>query len=49
MSEETEENIDEQYLVTLRPKCLEEYIGQQPIRHNLLISLEAAKKTQRAG
>lgn len=38
------EEVDEELLVTLRPKVLEDYIGQEPIRHNLLISLEAAKK-----
>lgn len=42
--EENLEEVEEQYFVTLRPKRLQEYIGQEPIRENLTIFLEAAKK-----
>lgn len=38
------EQVEEEILVTLRPRKLDEYIGQEAIRENLLISLEAAKK-----
>jgi Holliday junction DNA helicase RuvB len=41
---EVEDLVEEQILVTLRPKKLDDYIGQQPIRQNLLICIEAAKK-----
>jgi len=35
---------EEQILVSLRPKALSEYIGQESIRSNLTICIEAAKK-----
>jgi Holliday junction DNA helicase RuvB len=52
MSEEREEHLlqpeavaeEEQYDVTLRPKTLAEYVGQQRVRENLGILLEAARR-----
>jgi Holliday junction DNA helicase RuvB len=38
------EQIEEEFLITLRPKRMADYIGQEAIKENLLISLEAAKK-----
>lgn len=36
--------VDEEYLVSLRPKRLDQYVGQQKTRNNLSICIEAAKK-----
>ena len=41
-------NEDEGYDVSLRPKNLSEYIGQQKIQENLSIFIEAAKQRQEA-
>jgi len=41
-------NEDEGYDVSLRPKSLSEYIGQQKIQENLSIFIEAAKQRQEA-
>lgn len=40
--EETEEDL--RYEVSLRPKSLDEYIGQEEIKRNLRVFIEAAKK-----
>lgn len=40
----TEENEEDEILFSLRPRFINEYIGQENIRENLLICLEAAKK-----
>jgi len=42
----TDPTVEEDFLVTLRPKILSEYIGQESIRRNLLVCLKAAKKRQ---
>jgi len=34
---------DQRYEVTLRPKCLEEYVGQEQVKDNLRVYIEAAK------
>lgn len=34
----------EQFENTLRPKTLSEYVGQEQLKHNLLVSIEASKK-----
>jgi len=39
-----EQNEDQVFDLTLRPKILEEYIGQEEIKENLKIFIEAAKK-----
>ena len=39
---------DEGYEVSLRPKCLAEYIGQQKVKQNLSIFIEAARQRQEA-
>lgn len=36
--------VEEEILVSLRPKRIDDYIGQENVRANLLICLEAAKK-----
>lgn len=41
-----EEGEEEAILVSLRPKKIDDYVGQENIRQNLLICLEAAKKRQ---
>lgn len=38
------ENDDEQMLVALRPKRLDEYIGQRDVVERLRIAIEAAKQ-----
>jgi len=35
---------DEQFDLTLRPRFLSEYVGQQQVRNNLSILLEAARR-----
>src|SRR6266480_3589070 len=35
---------DEQFDLTLRPRMLSEYVGQQQVRENLSILLEAARR-----
>jgi Holliday junction DNA helicase RuvB len=35
---------DEQFDLTLRPRLLSEYIGQEAVRENLSILLEAARR-----
>ena len=35
---------DVQYQAGLRPRTLDEYIGQDRVRENLLVSIEAAKQ-----
>src|SRR3989440_6249745 len=35
---------DEQFDLTLRPRLLDEYVGQQQVRENLSILLEAARR-----
>ncbi|TMF68752.1 MAG: AAA family ATPase, partial [Chloroflexi bacterium] len=35
---------DDQYDITLRPRSLAEYVGQQQVRDNLSILLEAARR-----
>jgi Holliday junction DNA helicase RuvB len=35
---------DLRYEVNLRPKCLDEYIGQEEVKNNLRVYIEAAKK-----
>ena len=42
----TNPGAEEEFLITLRPKVLSEYFGQEPIRRNLLVCLKAAKKRQ---
>ena len=37
-------DVEEEFEVTLRPKKFEEYIGQDQIKENLIIFIEAAKK-----
>ena len=39
---------DEGYDFSLRPKCLEEYIGQEKIKRNLSVFMEAAKQRREA-
>ena len=39
---------DEGYEVSLRPKCLAEYIGQEKVKRNLSIFIEAAKQRKEA-
>ena len=39
-----EEGEEEEILVSLRPKRIDDYIGQENVRENLLICLQAAKK-----
>src|SRR3989344_6024525 len=39
-----EEKIDQQFDLTLRPKRLDEFVGQQRIKDNLQIFMEAAKQ-----
>jgi len=34
---------DQRYEVSLRPKCLEEYVGQEEVKNNLHVYMEAAK------
>ena len=34
---------DQRYEVSLRPKCLEEYVGQEEVKNNLAVYMEAAK------
>ncbi len=34
---------DQRYEVSLRPKCLEEYVGQEEVKNNLHVYIEAAK------
>jgi len=34
---------DQRYEITLRPKCLEEYVGQEQVKDNLRVYIEAAK------
>ncbi len=41
-----DETNEDEVLISLRPKKLNEYIGQENIRENLLICLQAAKKRQ---
>lgn len=38
------ETVEEELLITLRPKRMTDYVGQEAIKDNLLICLEAAKK-----
>jgi Holliday junction DNA helicase RuvB len=35
---------DEQFDLTLRPRMLSEYVGQEQVRENLSILLEAARR-----
>ena len=35
---------DDQFDLTLRPRLLSEYVGQQQVRENLSILLEAARR-----
>jgi Holliday junction DNA helicase RuvB len=34
---------DQRYEVSLRPKCLEDYVGQEEVKNNLAVYMEAAK------
>ena len=38
------ENEDNEIELTLRPRVLEEYIGQEKVKENMKIFIEAAKK-----
>lgn len=44
LEDKNEENIEN----TLRPKCLSEYIGQEKVKQNMKIYIEAAKKRKEA-
>ncbi len=44
ISSKAENNDDEQLDLSLRPKKLDEYIGQEKMKENLIISLEAARQ-----
>ena len=43
---ELEDQVEEKFENTLRPKTLEEYIGQDKIKENMKIYIEAAKKRE---
>ena len=42
-------NDDSDIEVSLRPKCLAEYIGQDKAKENLAVYIEAAKRRGRSG
>lgn len=45
---ELEDDLEENLETSIRPKLLEEYIGQSKVKENMKIYIEAAKKKRRA-
>lgn len=48
ISPELEDMVEEKMENSLRPKTLEEYIGQDKVKNNMKIYIEAAKKREEA-
>lgn len=48
MKPEIQDNEEELQENSLRPKFLDEYIGQTKVKENMKVSIEAAKRLRRA-